>query len=318
MPMKFFLLRNDRAESSDVQVHWASTSPTSSFVTDTAELMLVVYHMSKLDLELDVRVGFRSRRGPHRRPGPRTQLFSSCWLLPAAIVIVADRHRTSSSRRVQTAAAASPSAARQHKRFAEPYALPFADHALLRPTEEGAMNASASLQSQGKLPMNEFVRKLLSNASPQNIRRGITFHFFEQEYTFTCFEYQALYVADEFYHTRYAVRLEHGLESLSLSRKFFRKVCSQLIHHHNVCLWGKRSRDATATYELIASGSSGNKRPIEDVVGSFSETESDDDYVAALHLDVASHRTLLSLAYFSHCDYNLRVMSFCDDDDYSK
>lgn len=180
------------------------------------------------------------------------------------------------------------------------------------------MNVSTPLQSQGKLPMHEFVCKLLSNATPQRIRPGLTFHFFEQEYTFTCFEYQALYIADEFYRTRYAVRLEHGLESLSLSRKFFRKVCSQLVRHHSICLWGKRSKDVTATYELIASGSAGNKRPIEDVVGSFSETQTDDDYVAALHLDASSHRSLLSLAYFNYGDYNLRVMSFCDDDEFSK
>lgn len=180
------------------------------------------------------------------------------------------------------------------------------------------MNVSPPLQSQGRLPMHEFVCKLLSNAPSQRMRRGITFHFFEQEYTFTCFEYQALYIADEFYRTRYAVRLEHGLEALSLSRKFFRKVCSELVQHHSICLWGKRTKDVSAVYELIASGSAGNRRPLEDVVGSFGETRTDDDYVAALHLDSSSHRSLLSLAYFNYGDYNLRVLSFCDDDEFSR
>jgi DNA mismatch repair protein MSH2 len=172
------------------------------------------------------------------------------------------------------------------------------------------------LSSQGNLSLKEFVSRLLSLRGSHKTN---TFHFFEKLHTFTCYEYQALFIADEFYNTRYSIRLESGLESLSLSKMFFKKVCFQILQKDDVCIWGKRTKELNSPYELLAKGSPGNIRPVEDILGGFADADVVGDYVAGLYLNAnLLSRNSVSLVYFNDSDYHLSVVNFSDDGEFSR
>lgn len=168
--------------------------------------------------------------------------------------------------------------------------------------------------SQGRTPFAEFVKHLLQQGISST---STTFHFFEQDFTYLSVGHQALYLADEFYKTRHSVRNLQGVESLSISKKFFKKICATLMVEHDVALWAKLSTEVNAPFERIAIGGPGHTRDVEVTIGGFGENLVPSDYVAVVNVD-SKDWTQLVVAYFNDVDYQITVTEIQDDSTYSK
>ena len=163
-----------------------------------------------------------------------------------------------------------------------------------------------------------FVKPLLQREKSLKEGEVETIHFLRREYSYTCYGYQALALAEEYYKTKRVVRVDQGLDCLDVSRKLFSKIGGSLLERHlRVQVWHKPSPSPSAPWELKLPATHGNFEALENEVGKLERDVTSSCFIAAVKLDDLSS-SLVGLAVLSTVTREMYLYEFEDDSEYSK
>lgn len=137
-----------------------------------------------------------------------------------------------------------------------------------------------------------------------------TLHFFRKDYGFSCYGYQANFIAETFYRTRFGIKIDQGLESLDIQRSLFRKICGKLLLEYRIKLWNKPG-------DLQAEATLGNYRDLENEVGEIERDITDSPYIAALRVD-QTNPMVWGLALISNYVNQVVLFDIADNEDYTR
>jgi hypothetical protein len=172
------------------------------------------------------------------------------------------------------------------------------------------------LSSQGKLSFAEFIKSLLMRKTEDGHLPQL--HFFKQDYTYACYDIQAQMIADEFYHTRFSIKHEHGFDVLNIHKKFFQTICNNLIANYQIHIWHKKSSEPNSSWDLLAIGRPGNVLQLEDAIGGFGNSIDgvfmSGDYHCVLYCTKASSTQFsqIMFTYVNKLDNKIVIAQFED------
>lgn len=149
------------------------------------------------------------------------------------------------------------------------------------------------------------VYRAICDSSDEN-----TLNFFKRDFSYCAHGDHATKLALQVYRTLSVVRVESGLEIISLSRKMFSKIAAEILNrNHNIQIWQK---NLTQTWEMTHHASPGNIRGLESELGVLSGSDAGAPAVlASLHAGKQHRRFGMAICLTS---YNIiTILDFEDD-----
>lgn len=140
-------------------------------------------------------------------------------------------------------------------------------------------------------------------------------HFFQKDYFFLCYGYQALKIADEFYGTRQVIRVDQSLESLEINKKLMIKICERLLEQRmHVVIWNKTE---SLGWAIKVEALPGDYQDLENELGSFHRDPSNSDFIAYITFSSISQSSI-GLALLSIIQNQIILIDYEDDHDFHK
>ncbi len=143
------------------------------------------------------------------------------------------------------------------------------------------------------------------------------YHFFRREYSFSCYGWQAVSIAEEYYKTKQVLRSEYGLDCVDISRKFMRSIASSLIDKHcKLVIWHKENHSATAMWQVQMEASSGSFDILEEELGNLEMEASSSCFSACV--TAFDGDPLMGIALISVLTRRIALYKLLDDHQYSR
>jgi hypothetical protein len=161
--------------------------------------------------------------------------------------------------------------------------------------------------------------------------KDVVFHFFKREYSYAVYDNQAIALARKFYRSREVLKCDNGLESLTISRKFFSSIVLALLNENkSVYVWQKRagSNDSktgpSTEWVVCCRGSPGHTSELEkEVLTHEADILKESSVVASVRVEiratdgVSSRKNrnpfMVGIAVLSQGEARLILMDFPDD-----
>jgi hypothetical protein len=145
-----------------------------------------------------------------------------------------------------------------------------------------------------------------------------TFHFFKREYSFTCYGWQAVTIAEEYYKTKRVIRHEQGMECVDISKKLLSKICGSLLDRScNISLWHKPNPSPFSPWELRLEARPGNFGKLEEELGTLDNDQSSACYSMCAVIS-ENCPTIVGVALVSSITRQINLHKVVDEADYSR
>ena len=166
--------------------------------------------------------------------------------------------------------------------------------------------------------LSSLVKSLLQKEKSLADQEVETIHFFRREYSYTCYGFQAIALAEEYYHTSRVLRIDQGMECLDVSRKLLAKIGGSLLGRHlRIKVWQKTSPSPTAPWDVKLEATHGNFQALEDEIGKLERDVTSSCFIAAVKAD-SLNPVKLGLAFVSTITHEIHMYEYEDDQNYSK
>ncbi len=165
-----------------------------------------------------------------------------------------------------------------------------------------------------------FVKPLLQKEKEKSLEgNGLeTVHIFRREYSYSCYGYHAIALAEEYYQTKRVVRIDQGLECLDISRKMLSTIGGSLIDRQfRIKLWYKPTPSPIGPWELKLEASQGNFSSLEEEVGKLDRDVTSSCYQAGIVMNL-NNPCYVGVCLVSTVTNKIHLFEYEDNSDYTK